>query len=84
LCHKQISWGVVSLITCDSLHFYLPRDNGCNLMFFVVCYNSSARVSNQIDWIKTNVCKNSAYPPSDLCGASGTGSPTKKPTPVSN
>ena len=43
-----------------------------------------ARVSNQIDWIKTNVCQYSAFPPADLCGAGGTSSPTKKSTPVSN
>jgi hypothetical protein len=41
-----------------------------------------ARVSNQIDWIKTNVCQYSAFPPADLCGADGTSSPTKKSTPM--
>ena len=43
----------------------------------------SARVSDQIDWIKSNVCAQSKYPPSYLCGAGGTSSPTKKSTPVS-
>ncbi|KAL7502314.1 hypothetical protein ACHAXN_000296 [Cyclotella atomus] len=50
-----------------------------------------ARVSNQIEWIKTNVCKDSSFPPAYLCGSNGTpnpskkpsSSPTKKPTPVS-
>ena len=42
-----------------------------------------ARVSDQIEWIKTNVCANSAYPPADLCGGGGTSSPTKQSTPVS-
>jgi trypsin len=40
-----------------------------------------ARVSDQIDWIKTNVCSQSKYPPRYLCGAEGTSSPTKKSTP---
>jgi secreted trypsin-like serine protease len=40
-----------------------------------------ARVSNQIEWIKTNVCKESSFPPADLCGSNGTPSPTKKPSP---
>lgn len=40
-----------------------------------------ARVSDQIDWIKSNVCAQSKYPPSYLCGAGGTSSPTKKSTP---
>ena len=39
-----------------------------------------SRVSNQIEWIKTNVCKESSFPPADLCGAGATSSPTKKPT----
>jgi trypsin len=40
-----------------------------------------ARVSDQIDWIKTNVCAKSNYPPSYLCNTGGSSSPTKKPTP---
>lgn len=40
-----------------------------------------ARVSNQIDWIKTTVCANSRYPPSDLCSTqSSTNVPTSQPS----
>ncbi|KAL3778872.1 hypothetical protein HJC23_005979 [Cyclotella cryptica] len=40
-----------------------------------------SRVSNGYDWIKTNVCSLSAFPPNDLCGSSNfTNRPTNKPT----
>jgi hypothetical protein len=42
-----------------------------------------ARVSDQIEWIKTIVCNESSFPPRDLCESNGTPSPTTKPTPTS-
>ncbi|KAL3785636.1 LOW QUALITY PROTEIN: hypothetical protein ACHAWO_005980 [Cyclotella atomus] len=39
-----------------------------------------ARVSNQIEWIKTTVCNESSSPPAGFCGSNGTPTPSKKPS----
>ncbi|KAL3778874.1 hypothetical protein HJC23_005981 [Cyclotella cryptica] len=43
-----------------------------------------SRVSNGYDWIKTNVCSLSAFPPSDLCGPSATANPTAGSLPTTS
>ena len=76
--HQRISRSVVSswIITFDLFLIFISL----NLILVHFTFNS-ARVSDQIEWIKTIVCAQSDYPPSYLCGTS-TASPVS-PAPTS-